>query len=429
MAHGGGGRRGDTSIGESLSTSPNSLNLVRLLLASLVIFSHSISLGGYGSENFLRWTTPGILAVYGFFGISDYLIAASATHNGWVRFLWHRVLRIVPAFWVCLVVTALVFGWIGWVHVGHGCGFSCYLREPHGPLGYIFRNSWLKSNQLTIRGTLTGAPIHNAWNGSLWTLFYEFLCYLVAGGLAVIGLLRRRGTIAALAGALWVTEVVITVVPAFNAHFNYLINFDLYKMLSLLPVFLVGSLLYLYRHEVPDSGWLALGCVAVMSVFFLAPVGNGYPGFSLTRADIVAPLLAYPVLWLGAHLPGGRIGSKNDYSYGIYIYAFPVAQLLALWGAYRWGYVPYTGITIVATLGLAVASWWLIEKRALSLKDLNLARGSRAPEDGRPPPLGPPAVSTRGAEPVNPARRHVARPEGGGRSNDDVVAPGRQPPA
>src|SRR5580704_3381339 len=84
------------TIGDAYSGRSNGLNLIRLLLALTVIVSHSIVLGGYGSEDFFHWSTAGLLAVFGFFGISGYLIAASADSHSVGRFLWHRFLRIFP---------------------------------------------------------------------------------------------------------------------------------------------------------------------------------------------------------------------------------------------------------------------------------------------------------------------------------------------
>jgi len=357
------------TLGESLRPRSNSLNLIRLLLAASVVLSHA-PLGGFGSELFLRWTTIGSLAVYCFFGISGYLIAGSAESNNFGRFLWHRVLRIFPAFWICLIVTAFVFGWLGWLHAGHGCGFACYLHEPGGPVDYVVHNAWLRSSQLTIPGTLKGIPFPLAWNGSIWTLFYEFLCYLLLGALALVGALRNRFLVAAIAVAVLVLECVVTSVPSLNMQFNAFNNWDLANLLRFVPVFLTGAAIYLYRKEIPDSGWLALCSLAATFAVYLVPVGNGIPGLTLTRADLSAFLLVYPTLWLGAHLPGRSIGVPNDYSYGLYIYAFPVAQLLAVWGACRWGYAPYVALTLVGAATLAFASWWLIEKRFLRLRDL-----------------------------------------------------------
>jgi len=367
-----GSKHGRHTIGETFRDRANSLNLLRLVLAFLVVASHTIVLGGYGSEVILGKTTVGIVAVYGFFGISGYLIASSAIRHSLGRYLWQRVLRIFPGFWVCLIVTAFLFGLVAWYHGTPRCGFSCYLHARNGPLAYIARNSWLKLNQHPIAGTPRGVPVPGTWDGSLWSLFYEFLCYLVLAALAVTRLLRRRLLIAALAAGVWIAEVVVTSVPSLNARFNLFTHYDAMLMLQLLPIFLTGSLLYLYRDRIYDNGWLVLGCVVLIVASLGIPLGNGVPGLTLTSTNLVAPFLAYVMIWLGIHLPWHWIGSSNDYSYGVYIYAFPVSQLLAIWGLYRWGYVPFLVATAVGTLPFAAASWWLVERRALRLKRLTL---------------------------------------------------------
>jgi len=374
------------TIGAAYSGPVNSLNLLRLCLACTVIVTHCIGLGYRRTDVILGFTTPATLAVYGFFGISGYLIARSASDLSPGRFLWHRFLRIFPAFWVCLIITALLFGLIGWIHWSHPCGTACYYKAPSDPWSYISRNVWLKMNQLTIPGTLHTVSYWAVWNGSLWTLFYEFLCYLAIGFLAVIGLLRRPIALLAVAVGVWLAEVLITSVPAWNANFTGYHWWDETKMLTFLPVFLAGSIIYVHREKIPDSGWLAAGCVGLMFLFYLVPLGNGDVSFTLTRSDLSAPLLAYPMLWLGIHLPWPKIGARNDYSYGMYIFGYPIAQVLILWNVNHWGYVPYTIMTLLITAGFAMASWWLIERNALRLK--NVGAGPRRAKVA-PQPLYP----------------------------------------
>jgi len=373
-----------TVIGESFDAHRNSLNFLRLVLAGLVILSHGRVIGGYSSEYVFSKTTVGILAVYGFFGISGYLIAASASSRPVGRYLWQRALRILPAFWVCLVVTAFGFGLYAWNRLHPMCGFSCYLHSPNGPISYIVHNSWLRLNQHGIAGTPRGVPLPGTWDGSLWTLFYEFLCYLVLAALAVTTLLRQRLAVLVFAAAVWVAEIVITSVPSLNAQFNLFRNYDVSVMLALLPVFLAGSLLYLYRDRIPDSGVLALGCVGFIVLSLVVPLGNHYPVLTLTSTNLFAPVLGYLMLWLGIHLPLQRVGSRNDYSYGVYIYAYPVSQLLAIWGVIRWGYPAYVVMIVLLTAPFAAASWWLVEKRALRLKHVTVRvpRREVAPSHG-----------------------------------------------
>jgi peptidoglycan/LPS O-acetylase OafA/YrhL len=102
----------------------------------------------------------------------------------------------------------------------------------------------------------------------------------------------------------------------------------------------------------------------------------GVPGFGI---QLAAPLVAYVVLWLGAVLPMPDLLRRHDVSYGIYIYAFPVQQLLAMAGAHHLGLVAYDLLAAVATVPLAVASWLLLERPIM-----RRARGRTAAARGVP---------------------------------------------
>jgi peptidoglycan/LPS O-acetylase OafA/YrhL len=365
---------GSHTLGQSFSGRHNSLNFLRLVLALIVVVSHVIELGGFDVQNGLNVTSFGTIAVYGFFGISGYLIAGSAVRNSAGRYLWQRFLRIFPGFWVCLIVTAFVIGVIAWLShpsVPH-CGLSCYFDPPrNSPYGYVYKDSLLWMNQNSIAGTPTGGTAPLVWNGPMWTLSYEFICYVILLGLALVGILRHRGLMLATAIGLWGAVALITLTPAFDDQFNVFNDFATMNLLKLAAVFMVGALIFTYRDRIPDSGWLALGCGVLFLASLYLPTGGRDPEFVFSTSDILAPLVAYPLLWLGIHLPFERVGARNDYSYGVYIYGFPTSQLLLIWGVQRWGFAPYAALTVVTTILLAMASWWVIEKRALSFKKLD----------------------------------------------------------
>lgn len=364
------------TIGESFDPHRNSLNFIRLLLALTVLFSHALTLGGNGSvsnEDVLN-TTPGLVAVFGFFGISGFLIARSAAHNNVIRYLWQRFLRIFPAYWVCLAVTGLLLGVIAWEHgqaIPPHCGLSCYFNSPTGPFQYVYRNAWLKLNQQTIAGTPHGVPLPGVWNVSLWTLSYEFLCYLAVAVLALVGFLRHRFMTFTIAAAVWIWAAYICFAKVGT------LNPSLVRFVGLLPLFLAGTLLYLYWDKIPDSGWLALGSTAIFVGSLWLPFGTEEDfafAHRLNAPALFCVALAYPMIWLGIHLPFHKIGSRNDYSYGIYLYAAAVQQLLAVLDAQRWGMPVYMALTVVITVPLAVASWWIVEKHALKLKKVDPKR-------------------------------------------------------
>lgn len=368
------------TIRDALGGRRNSFGVIRLVLASAVIFSHTFYLGGWGADPVLAWTrgqdSIGGIAVVGFFAASGYLITRSGMRTDVVAFLWHRVLRIFPAFWLVLLVAAFIVGPLAWFAVRRSLdgyfGFG-----PDGPFAYIIENAALSMGQYGIYDVFAattpyGLTAGSVLNGSLWTLVHEFFCYLVIGALVLVGALSRPRlarivvpVIAAGAGAIQIGIVF------FGINLGSAVPFLGDPLRSrLLWVFMVGACIAVFADRVPRDWRLAVlsGIVVVASLVF-----GGFAVFGL-------PATAYLVLWTAASLPPAFhwIGSRNDYSYGVYVYGFLVQQGLAFLGAYRWGYVPFVGITIVITAGCAWLSWHLVEKRALRLKDRGPGRGVAA---------------------------------------------------
>lgn len=366
------------TFAESLAGRRNSLNFLRLVFATMVIAAHAVSAGGFGTGVIHGRLTLGTVGVFGFFAISGYLVAQSASRNSVGRYLWQRFLRIFPGFWVCLIVTAFLFGAVGWFEVPRhpmGCGLTCFYQNRSIP--YVIHNFFLRINDPYLKGTLGHYPLINS---PLWTLFYEFLCYLILAALALVGLLRRRAAVLSLTTLLWVAEGYVVI-----AQHQSGLSFDEQSLLSLAPVFLTGTVVFLYRGFIPDSGWIALslGLAAFASLY--VPLGQTTFGpitnFVVVGSsiDLFAPLVVYPVLWLGTHLPLHKVGAKNDYSYGLYIYAFPVQVFLATWHVPSAGFLPYFVACLAATAPFAVVSWWLVERRALSLKGIKLETADLRP--------------------------------------------------
>ena len=370
------------SLGEALSLRDNSLNFLRLVLASCVIVSHVYDRSHLQIAIFHNGNL-GSVAVYGFFGISGYLIARSAETHGVLRFVWLRAVRIFPGFWVALVMTAYVFGPLVWLIVHHGtprAGLGHYFSPPphnwlppNSPFSYVWNNWWLQIQQIWISGIIR--------NSSLWTLYFEFICYLILAAMALIGLLRRRLLVVALTAVIFAAVAAISLIPAWNRHFNVYLNWVPMNILKFLAVFLVGTLLYLYRESVPDSGWLALGCsVVAYGSLWLTPSIDRF-ALHVTITDVFIPAMVYPVLWLGAHLPFRRIGTVHDYSYGVYLYGFPVQVLVVALLAPQWPRPVIMVVTLVLTIPFALASWWVVERNALRLKSLSPRRHRSAPTD------------------------------------------------
>ncbi|MDQ2838579.1 MAG: acyltransferase [Actinomycetota bacterium] len=339
-----------SSLRQCLRPANNSLNALRLALALTVIVSHSWPLGGFGKEPLFGGETPGGWAVFGFFAISGYLIMGSRVSNGFAEYLQRRLRRIFPAFIVCLILTAFVFAPIGYWRAHHHLhGFA---TTPISPINYVLSNITLRMNNYNVAGGPTGLPYPRAWDGALWTLYYEFACYLIIG----LCCCWTRFRSSALPIAILLLICTIARFEAVQVG-KYAQNSDLSWVLHLAPFFLAGSLLYQLRDKVP----MRVGLAGLSLVLLVAIPLLGTP-----RLVVFCALpMAYLCMWLGARLPLQRVGRRNDVSYGVYIYGFPVQQLLALYGQHRHGQLTYIVLAVLCTLPLAAASWFLVERPAM----------------------------------------------------------------
>ncbi len=360
-------------LGEVFSPAGNSLNVLRLVFALVVLVGHATAAASLADVHLgvLGDATEGTIAVYGFFGISGFLITRSADRRSAGRYAWQRVLRIFPALWLCLVVTAFVFAPLSGAPAS-ACGTPCLLSLHDGSIGYVVHNGVVPTLQQGVGTTLRTVTVPGVWNFSLWTIPYELLCYLLVGALAVVGVLRRPWVVALVAAPVWVAAAWFAVTRHLLPGFFYA------HTVTLVPVFLTGSLLYLWRDRVADSGWLALACAVLYGVGLVTPFGGPGTAFFpfVNGPAMLAPLVVYPVLWLGCHLPLRRLFARNDYSYGTYVFGGPVEQLFASWGLPQRGLLVYVLASVVATLGVAVLSWRLIERPALRLKEARAGAGT-----------------------------------------------------
>ncbi len=328
--------RGARTIGAALAGRTNSLNTFRLVLASLVIVNHCLPLGGF---------SPGIpylgeLAVGGFFVISGYLITQSRLRLPLRDYLWRRATRILPAYWVVLVVTAAVFAPLA-------AALADETLSTRAAARYVWINSLLKVGQAGIAETLRSVPYPFGWNGSLWTLFYEMLCYLAVGALLTLPWARRR-----VLGCAVALLVLLTAATVWGAHAGAGIEFM--RPVKLGAYFAAGMLGYAVRDRVPVHAGLAVASLAVL-------VAQGVWGWP---EPLTAVPLAYALL-AGGLLVHSGVGARNDISYGVYIYAFPIQQLGAVVGVHRAGYAVYLAASLAVTVALAWVSWLLVERPAI----------------------------------------------------------------
>lgn len=335
-------------FGSPLDPRNNSLNLIRLILALAVLVHHSWPLTGSPDEPVFSGDTLGGWAVSGFFVLSGYLIIGSRLTHGLGDYLVHRIARIMPAFVVCLFAMVSIFGPVGYA-VAHG-SLSGYFGTATSPLNFFISNLTLKMNHYDIAGTPLNVPYAGAWNGSLWSLYYEFLCYLIVAVIGCLAVFRRSPWAVTL---LFCASVVAQAnIEWINKYTND--NFDVVLLLKLLPFFLGGAVVYVWKSRI-GLHWLPgiLSLLAALLMVSLFPAWGG---------QAAGALIAYGTLWISTWLPQPKLIAKNDISYGVYIYAFAFQQLLAVFGAYHWGILLFSLAAAALTIPAAMLSWICIER-------------------------------------------------------------------
>lgn len=354
------------TLDEFLDSRSPGFDLVRLVLAFLVLVSHTWPLGGFrdGKEPMSplapKALTLGGFAVGGFFALSGLLVGRSALRRRPSSYARSRFARIMPALWVAILFSAFVVAPLGWIHRHHRLGGFLTMR-PDGPIGYVGRAVTLPVSfshgiaDVFVADTPYGISSHGSFiNGSLWTLPYEIRCYIVIGLVAVLA--RRYGSRATITIA-WLISLALAI--------GYWKRVDLTTfvvgayadrlMVTFLFVFLSGALVATWAHKVSLFGWLP--AVALALAFLLGRHGSAFLAEHVSQAAMA--LVLPPIAALIA--PVARLLRGIDLSYGLYLYAWPMQQLI---GMYQWAARPATFIVIATllTTACAAASWFVVEQ-------------------------------------------------------------------
>jgi peptidoglycan/LPS O-acetylase OafA/YrhL len=336
----------------------NNFDLLRFLLATAVIYSHCYVIF-YGkivdTEPFMKFSRNQIdlggLAVDCFFIISGFLIVRSYERSDFKDYLVNRFLRIYPGFCVAFLISLLVVGPLGTINAAHPFGqwvkyyddlnvessllHLVTLQKPSAPFGF------------------TRVPLRKMVNEPLWTIQYEFLCYLIVPFVAMLGFLTRKWIAFMLFAACYFIVVIQD-----QAYLLWWNDYD-GKILTnpaFLPRFLTyffsGGLCYLLRERIPSAPvWvflsvimLIISCIWVKCINMVMPVCG-----------------SYLIFYLAYHpkLPFSNFARKGDYSYGLYLYFrdFKLSpnRLFLL--------------TFPIALAAAFISWNVVEKTFLRLKN------------------------------------------------------------
>lgn len=344
-------------LGPQIRGRDNNLNLLRLVAALGVLISHTsiITQGREGVPQYM-WSL-GTISVWVFFAISGFLIAASfERRKSLVDFALSRCLRIFPALIVCVLVTVFALG-----PSQSSLGFWGYLSDQQ-TYRFLWGNLLLFAETRELPGVFERHPVSYV-QITFWSLKYEVLCYAALAGFGVLGVYRSKqsfGIFSFVAAFFWCALLIV------DSRYTGFLPEQVVTFNKLAFVFLMGMAGYVYRYHIYLSGVVVAVLVWATWLLWWTPV------FHL----LMPVTVAYGTLW-AAFVPHGWVRNYNklgDYSYGVYIFAVPIQQVMvSAFGMHS----PFENFmfSIVPTLGLAMVSWHAIEERCLrfrSKKDQSL---------------------------------------------------------
>ncbi|MFA9275950.1 MAG: acyltransferase family protein [Candidatus Aquirickettsiella gammari] len=341
------------TLGELAVGKDNNFNLLRLLAAFAVLISHSFAMLGQ-PEPFAASVGKnlGAMAVDVFFVTSGFLVCASLMRSrNALDYLRARVFRIFPALWVMLVFSVFVLG-AGFSQLD----FASYLHEAQ-TWRYFLKNALLMGGvEFYLPGLFEQNHLKGIVNGSLWSMIYELSMYvlLLLSCSVYFYVTKFRSQVMALFLAL-----AMFLCAWFVSDRYYLLEH--FQLLRFVWFFFVASIFYLIRHRLYMSGKI-MACIVAAGLIALSISGHAF---------LIVYYLTLPyVLFYLAYVPAGKIRAFNrlgDYSYGVYLYAFPLQQALIA-GFSGWT-VSMLGFSAgVLTLMCAICSWHWVEQPVLALR-------------------------------------------------------------
>ena len=319
----------------------NNANLMRFIASLMVLWGHGYALNDTRKKEPIYriintiFDIPYVTGIHGlavifFFILSGYLITKSyVTHNDVKSFILFRVGRIYPGLYVNLGFSLLLALFITSLDIKE------FLLNKQ-VYTYVTTNLlMLKSTAFILPGIFEDNPFHGV-NGSLWTIRYELYCYVAIAFLGFIGVLSKK----LLANIIYVS-IFLFVILVFNSKFEYII-------LS----FLYGAFIFNNEMEIKRIGYLKLIAFSLVVIFI----------FNGNYAKLW--FLSLVIIWIGLYAKPIMPAYKVDISYGVYLYAFPIQQLIVSFGYGKMNIILQNFISIFIVIGLGYLSYRYIEMPA-----------------------------------------------------------------
>jgi peptidoglycan/LPS O-acetylase OafA/YrhL len=336
----------------------NGFGWMRLVLALLVVVSHSNWINGkaeFGLElkDIHSFTSMGAFAVFGFFIISGFLITGSYINTQDIFiFFKKRILRLAPAFWMCLLLTIIFFAPLYYLFSGKSV-IDYFINDFAKGWSYFWSNITVQI-QSENYGNALDTAVRKEFNGPLWSLIFEVRAYILLGLLGSIGIFRNRFLILIPAVFFWFSHYNVVFNPGFSQWFGVWVG-D-YKIAILFSYFFIASAFYVWKDKIPMDWKLFVPSAALV----------GY-GIVIDQFSLFAPLfLTYCVLYIAHKIPTPKwLERLGDMSYGVYIYSWLIQNLLVISSFSKFGLIPFTIFSVMLSLIAGYLSYNLVEKKFL----------------------------------------------------------------
>ena len=286
-----------------------------------------------------------------FFSISGYLITKSVyTSSSLLSYFWKRFLRIQPLLILVCILTVLVLG-----PIFTTLPTQEYLGNPE--TWTYFRNIFPATGiQFVLPGVFAENIHGDGVNGSLWTLIVEERLYLAV---SLFFLFKKQKKIFAFMMLLVNILLLFKSIFFEGAIVQYLAGSHVFYAMIFLNAGAMYQLAINFKSLLKNKFvWLAL---PVMAVSLALPMLE----FLLV---MIIPFCIILIAQVSAAT--NKAGKWGDFTYGVYIFAFPVQQMLI--ACHQFPESPYTLFmaTMAIVLPLSALSWHLLEKKCLAYKKL-----------------------------------------------------------
>jgi len=284
----------------------NSFDLVRHFAALLVFYSHHYALSNRSEPVLLHWDTYGFIAVVIFFTISGYFMPASFNSSkNFIEFMGKRCRRIFPGLIACSFIITYIIGGIfietsRWDYITSSWTLKTFI------MGFSFIGR-------TAPGIFSHFKYPNAVDGSLWTLPIEFACYLIFSTA-----LTFSNNFKAILALFLISAISTSVLFATGLNYSfYAVPMNYLSIFGL--AFTAGALLSMTQHH-----WFSMRWRIVLISAVLLEIFSGRPEIEVIGTICISVITVV----IGTSFKDKFIKGKFDISYGIYIYAFPIQQLV-----------------------------------------------------------------------------------------------------